>query len=440
LYEALAADFPGVPSYRDDLARTHRTLGYLYRNSDRSREAEISLRQALDHHRKLVDECPDVPTYQQGLAIDLNILGLLLGDLGRRSEAEEAYGQGATILTNLASRFPDEPSYTSELARAYLDLGELLQGIPGRSREAVLRNPGRLGEAEKAVARAVALHEQLAARYPQVTHHRDSLAGSRNTLGNLLRDLGRYSEAEEVFGRSLTVRRQLVDEFPAVPHYRRGLAITLTNLGILLKNTNRAEKAEEVYREALEIHKRVAADAPDIPNRQNEAAGAMVNLARLLLARKDFDGARRLLEEALPYHHAALKANPRLLVYRNFYRLNRWRMAETLLELMDHAGAAGAASQFLEQGVELPRDAYTAAGLLAGCARLAARDDRLSESKREEHATAYGDRALAALRQAVQKGFKDVARLKEDASLEPLRSREEFQKLVAGLEKLRKDP
>ena len=88
----------------------------------------------------------------------------------------------------------------------------------------------------------------------------------------------------------------------------------------------------------------------------------------------------------------------------------------------------------------MPRDAYTAAGLLAGCARLAARDDRLPESKRQELAMAYGDRALDALRQAVQKGFKDVARLKQDASLEPLRSREEFQELLAGLGPPRKGP
>ena len=148
----------------------------------------------------------------------------------------------------------------------------------------------------------------------------------------------------------------------------------------------------------------------------------MVNLARLLLARKDLDGARRLLEEALPYHQAALKANPRHPAYRNFYRLNRWRMTETLLELKDHAAAAAAAGQFLEAAVEPPRDAYTAACLLAGCVRLAAQDERLPESKRQELATTYGDSAVAALRQAIEKGAKEVAQMKKDPSLDPLRS------------------
>ena len=160
----------------------------------------------------------------------------------------------------------------------------------------------------------------------------------------------------------------------------------------------------------------------------------MVNLARLLLARKELDGARRLLEEALPYHQAALKANPRHPAYRKFYRNNRWRLAETLLERKDHAAAARAIGQFLQAAVELPRDAYTSACLFAGCTRLAATDDRLSEGERKERSSAYGDRALAALRQAIDRGFKDVAQMTKDADLEPLRSRADFQKLLAEVE------
>ena len=440
LYAGLATDFAGVPTYREALARGHWTLARFYRNTGRALEAESALTQSLVLRRSLVAEYPDLPGYQQGLAGDLHILGLLLKDLARFQEAEVAYGQAETILTQLAARFPDEPIHLNELAQVYLDLGELLHGISGRSREAVLRNPGRSAEAAKAIARAVTIHEQLVAKFPETTRYREMLAGSHNTLGNFLRDAGQYPEAERSFGSAVTARKQLVEEFPGVPHYRRGLAITLNNLGILLKNTDRAEKAEEMYREALEIHKKLAADSPDVPDRQNEVAGGMVNLARMLLMRKELDGARRLLEEALPYHRAALTARPQDLAYRNFYRLNRWRMTETLLELKDHAAAATAAGQFLEQRVEMPRDAYTAAGLLAGCVRLAARDDRLPESKRLELATVYGDRAVAALHHAVDTGFKDVARMKMDSNLEPLRASADFQKLVAGLEQSRKAP
>src|SRR5262249_4966693 len=115
----------------------------------------------------------------------------------------------------------------------------------------------------------------------------------------------------------------------------------------------------------------------------------------------------------LPYHQAALKASPQHTEYRRFYRNNRWRFAETLLDLKDHAAAAQAAGQFLQAAVEHPRDAYTAACLLAGCARLAQTDPRLSSD--------YGKRALTALRQAVDTG--DVAQIQKDANLDSLRAR-----------------
>ena len=54
-------------------------------------------------------------------------------------------------------------------------------------------------------------------------------------------------------------------------------------------------------------------------------------------ARLVFLAARRLLEEALPHHQAAPKTSPRNPYYLRFYRNNRWRLAETLLELKDHA-------------------------------------------------------------------------------------------------------
>ena len=164
----------------------------------------------------------------------------------------------------------------------------------------------------------------------------------------------------------------------------------------------------------------------------------MVNLARVLLARQDLDAARRLLEEAVPHHHAALKANPKNPPYRRFFRNNRWRLAETLLALKDHAAAATAVKELLEVAYEPPQDAYTAACLLSGCARLAAQDERLAEGKRGELAAAYGDSALAALRTAVEKGAQEVNQMPKNPDLDPLRSRPDFRKLLREIEAKKK--
>jgi tetratricopeptide (TPR) repeat protein len=305
---------------------------------------------------------------------------------------------------------------------------------PGRSREALLDYPGRSREAAEALAQAVAIFEQLAAKVPSSAYYRESLAMNRDRLANNFRDAGRYAEAEELFRLALANRKQLAAEFPGQPGYRESLAITLNNLAILLKNTERTSEAEELYSQSLAIHKRLAADFPGSPDNQNRVAAAMLNLGRLLLTRKDAHAARGLIEGALPYIQAALKANPRHPEYRNNYRLIRWRLAEALLQLKDHAGAAEAAGQFLQTAVEPPRDSSTAAYLLADCARLAAQDERLPEIKRQELAGNYGDRAMAALRQAIDKGAKEGSQLSKDPRLDPLRSRPDFQKVLAEME------
>ena len=63
-----------------------------------------------------------------------------------------------------------------------------------------------------------------------------------------------------------------------------------------------------------------------------------------------------------------------------------------------------------------------------------AKHDKLDATQRKEAAQFYGDAAMKLLRDAVSKGYKHVAHLKKDTDLDPLRQRDDFQKLVAELE------
>jgi hypothetical protein len=65
---------------------------------------------------------------------------------------------------------------------------------------------------------------------------------------------------------------------------------------------------------------------------------------------------------------------------------------------------------------------------------LADQDAQLNEARRKELAQSYADRALALLRQAVARGYKDAAHMKQNPNLQPLRAREEFKTLLAELE------
>ena len=58
----------------------------------------------------------------------------------------------------------------------------------------------------------------------------------------------------------------------------------------------------------------------------------------------------------------------------------------------------------------------------------------LLEDQRQVLAKSYLDRAVELLQGAIQKGFKNANDLKKDAVFDPLRSRDDFTKLLSDLE------
>jgi hypothetical protein len=167
---------------------------------------------------------------------------------------------------------------------------------------------------------------------------------------------------------------------------------------------------------------------PSRPDYCNDVAETLIQLA-VALMEKQTEQARRLLDEALPYSQAALEANPSNIDYlSNFYE-NYGARVQVLLKLHDHAGTAEAAD-IAEPAHHTPDDIYVFACAYAVCVKLAAEDAKLTESRRQELCRSYGDRAMNALRRAIHFGYQEVAKLKKDKDLEPLRGRDDFKKLL----------
>jgi tetratricopeptide (TPR) repeat protein len=204
--------------------------------------------------------------------------------------------------------------------------------------------------------------------------------------------------------------------------------------GILLRDTGRVKEAEQEYDQAVSIYRQLAADFPNKPDLRNSLAGTCVNLANLLQKQGNSAAAKRFLLEGSPHHLAALKANPRNPTYRQFYHsyLNALTLAHA--GLLEQADAVCAAEACRDLGWDAPADAYNAACFLSQCIPIVAQHAKLDEKQREEVAQFYGDAAMKLLRDAVSKGFKNVAHMKKDTDLDPLRQREDFKKLIAELE------
>jgi tetratricopeptide (TPR) repeat protein len=245
---------------------------------------------------------------------------------------------------------------------------------------------------------------------------------------------GQLRESEIAFRASLELMRQLAADFPNRPAFRQELAANHANLGCVLEDLGRPKDAEEAYVAAIALIKRLAAEFPDQPDLRNEYAAALGNLAFFHLKLMDYSSARTHLEEARPHHEAALKAGPDNPNYRQFYRNTLVALVQANAGLGDAAAAKQTALKLRDVGWDTPGDAYGAACALAGCIPIIQRNEKTSREDRDKQAAFYGDEAMAMLRDAVTKGLKNAAHMKQDKDLDPLRGRADFKKLLAELE------
>jgi hypothetical protein len=100
----------------------------------------------------------------------------------------------------------------------------------------------------------------------------------------------------------------------------------------------------------------------------------------------------------------------------------------------DWPAALAAAMKRHDLGWDPAVDAYGAACMLAQCVTVVENDDKHDAPKRQAEMAIYADQAMAMLRDAVAKGYKNIEQMKKDKDLDPLRKREDFKKVVADLE------
>jgi serine/threonine-protein kinase len=419
LYTTLSSDFPAMPQYRKELARSSNNIGIVLSETGKPEEAEVAYQDALVVYRQLVADFPAEPTYRQAMAQTNNNLGIFWRDRDHSREAESAFREALKTFRQLVEDFRLEERYREGVATTLMNLGLLL------------REAERPKEAEADLREARSIFKKLANQSPR---YREYLAESQSNLGLILQDTNRPKEAADSYREALAIYKRLVARFGTVLLYRQELARTYNNLGGSLSNMDQVQEAGKAYHDALAIYESLIEDFPKMPDHRAELANTLDGLARLACGRKDFPLSRQLLEQAHPHLQAALESNPKHPFYRETSRDIKRDLAATLLDLADHPAAAAAAVDLARIGFEPVNDTYKAAGFLARCVPLAEKDAKLPDAKRKEFAKSYADRAMEMLRQAVAKGYKDLANIKKDADLEPLRSRDDFKTLLSEME------
>jgi tetratricopeptide (TPR) repeat protein len=446
--QKLADDFPSDPDCRYELAGTYFNLGKLLRIQSQGVQAAEQLRKTLDIQQKLAGELPALAAYRQELARTHDNLALLLASQNEGQKAVEQYLVALDIRQKLTRDFPDEPVYRQELAWTHNDLG------------VVLKDHNQPGKAAEQYRKALDIQQKLASGFPALPAYRQELARTHNNLGLLLAGQNQLEKSAQHYHQALELKTKLADDFPDVPAYRRDLASTHHNLGLLLAGQNQPEKAAQQYRKALDIRQKLAGEFPHMPEYRYELATTYLNLGELLRA-----GGKPA--DSLPWYDRAIRAltsvhrqDPRMVAPRLALGNSHAARAMAHDQLEKHAEALKDWTRAIDlsppQQQRLFRSQRASTRVRAGQPAEAVAEVAeltrtgqwpaeqwydfaciyaLASGKVADKKQEYADQAMRMLRQAVQAGFKDAEQMAKDKDLDVLRSRDDFKKLMQSLAK-----
>jgi serine/threonine protein kinase len=373
--EQAEARFGASEASQAVLASAYRALGRYLDSPNRGfAEATAALERARGILQSLVDAHPLNRAYQRDLAYTQDQLAAGSIAQGKLDEGIAEHRK-TRALWLLATADPSDLEGRAALAKMNGNIG------------AILRRAGLLAEALESLEAASAIYHRLLETNPSVSAFQEESSFFGGELGEVLRRVGRPAEARVALERSRDMHERLVEAHPKDIAYRDVLASIHTSLGDVARATARPDEARAEYGRALVLGEEVMKATPKEPI---YAVGVADNLRRL-----------GLLEYAAGRFADAAAANRRALaLYLGVPKLWERQVFELACCQAALAGLAG------KDGSGVPAA------------------DGLAEA----------DKAMELLRKAVAGGYLNLYELRNDAGLDALRQRNDFQKLVADLQ------
>jgi tetratricopeptide (TPR) repeat protein len=337
-----------------------------------------------------------------------------------------------------------------------------------------LREERDLAGARREIEQAAALREPLVQLYPKVPEYRQDLARCQRALGTVLDELEDFPRAEQAFEKALTLQRELVEQNPR-PQYRSALALAYNGLGTARGRRGDLAGRRQAHEKAVALSEPLVKEYPGmLPyalslwescynmanlERENGRLPAAVDWSSRAIATLggEFRGKLDVLARQYLRDSYRSRALPLTDLGRHAEAVKDWGEAIalddgsdrhalllgrglSLAQFGEHARAVIDAEDAARSANPTAEALFDAAYIHAVSASKVLGDNRgeraplLTQTRRKELAQQYIDRAVALLTQSVHKGYKDLKRLKTDKVLEPLRDRDDFQKLLKRLE------
>jgi tetratricopeptide (TPR) repeat protein len=269
-------------------------LGRIYDIQGLREEAGTAHLESIKQLSLLHNEFEGQPQFQHSLGEAYNWFGEHLRPFDS-VRAEAAYNDALALQQDLLARFPDVFDYQYEMARTYNNRGILIAS-----------QRDRLEEAEASFDKSIELFNSLRENRGDVL---DSLrlARTKNNLAIMLRENGRNAEAESEYNEAIAIMRELVDASPQKREYREGLARMYNNLGNLQLTQAKSESALEANTEARRLFESLSSP---IPSLRSEIANSYNTRGQILRKLKRPEEAAQAYQSALQQFEQLAKELP----------------------------------------------------------------------------------------------------------------------------------
>jgi tetratricopeptide (TPR) repeat protein len=368
---------PVIASNRVKLAQTDGLIAHLLRTRlNRQPEALEAIGRAGETYEALLSERPSDVDALRGLGQVRFTQGGIWFQMGRTAEAFAAAEKAVAIFDDLARQNPKDLVAREMLGNALLDRGGAASFL------------NRMDSGENAFQSALATFRQMAHDEPNASRYQYDLAKAHNSLGYFYSRAKRFQAAAEESQRSLHVLDRLVEHNPGVREYEAMQGLVMGNLGDALRDLGRLDQSLEIMKRALVVSDRLARENPGAHHYQRAKASSQIVTASLLNQMGRRSESAKAYEDALASYEAVSPKNSGVI----------FNIA------CAHACLASLIGE--EPGLTPPRRAVAARHL---------------------------EDAMSALRRAVDTGYRNPKFFTSDPDLAPLRSRPDFQQLVAEL-------
>jgi serine/threonine-protein kinase len=409
---------------RASLGKAYHDIGELTARIGSQAESLAALRRGLELRLALAFETGANAASRRDVGLSLIAIGDLQEATGEAAEALASFKQARDLLEPLVRWEPDEPSYRAAVAKC-------LHGIAR-----VQYHTGRAAEALASHERARAIFQGLADANPAVTQFQSDLAASYHDIGGIQRAGGHIAEALASYQTARAIRQKLADADPAAPQLQSDLAQSHNDLGFLQHETNHPAEALDSLERARAIFQWLADANPAVTQFQGELA----QTHQVIGSVQDQTGhpaeALASFERAQAILQKLVAANPRHALFQSRLATNHSYVGQARQRAGRPAEAAAEfrrAVAIMERLCDLQPDGYHLYNLACFRSLLLGIAAQPGSGLTSDDVRSLGGQAVDALRRAVAAGLQDLAFMRRDSDLDPLRSRPDFQLLMMDL-------